>query len=986
MAAPADLKLFNHELKSSFLRGAYFEDEEIEAELNEFLFTKSRLLAGVYSISMIAYDAYEIIDIKADTTKVYKYENVNLIIGIYSGLIFLLLLSACVSFFRLLKLSKQCFLYKFMILINISFFIARMIKLLSITEISPDLKVDAESNAQTLYYQKASINEINVFRATMEGMAFYVYSLKAPLITVILMGLIKSAIYTYFANNLNVLTSQIIFGVIGSIVIYCITFAIKRSNLKNQLEIFVQKKQLNSSNEYYAGFIRDLNYSILTLDKDMLIMNKNNMFDKEFGLEFYYTRETASEQSNFCSTLRVVSKTEAKQNASDEISKSLRCLLGSLKCLDNDICLIQIIDMIYNNHESMTEYNGSNSLPKYNVFKSLGIYYFGVDSKKKFYEVSIRSFFAYKTLVCLDILLLDITQLKLSESKNAEIQVKARMFSKIAHEFKTPLITITSQLERLDEKINEIKEIDFNDNSVNCKYINNLKHIQDISKNTKHLAHYTNFLILDIIQYSTKAKKDIDIKFENVIDIKKEIVSFGQSILDALLSYSTGNKNNIRSNVIWDEEISHYQLFTDKTRFNQILLNLISNAVKFTKGGLVELRCYLRKNEKIINVITKLSNVFEPIYYCLSPRDSSKLPKEFVDLVLSVRDTGNGISKINIESLIAGNSTLASLRDYNNSMGSGLGLGIAKTICGLMNFEFNVTSEEGVGTIFEVVVPLHLRNNVSRIKLTLPRIENNNTCSAKIIETMHNMSSDRSFESIKSSHLKGSQKHISLSPDCSQHLLKDSIILEIPNESQTADLDIGQSRERNQINSFNSTKQISLVTINDYARTFSTASPVKLRNSCFFDTQKLSVNRPVIRDFNDQKSLILICDDSPIILDSTERVLMSIKGIAENYKIIRVEDGANIITTVIENQKNRSLKLVLTDENMEYLNGSQAIKIIKDLEQKDKVSKGVAYISITAFEDEDFKSELLSCGFSKVISKPITKLAISQVLKDLKLL
>lgn len=158
---------------------------------------------------------------------------------------------------------------------------------------------------------------------------------------------------------------------------------------------------------------------------------------------------------------------------------------------------------------------------------------------------------------------------------------------------------------------------------------------------------------------------------------------------------------------------------------------------------------------------------------------------------------------------------------------------------------------------------------------------------------------------------------------------------------------------------------------------------------CKYNNNSNSSN-VITQSFNnnsiDSKSYILICDDSKPILDSLERLLLSIPQITNNYLIVRASDGSSLISSVLEKQLDGRLELVLTDENMEYINGSHAIGILKSLEAQGKVSIGTRYVSITAFEDEVTRRNIYNSGADRILSKPVSKKELELLLEDFNLL
>ena len=105
-----------------------------------------------------------------------------------------------------------------------------------------------------------------------------------------------------------------------------------------------------------------------------------------------------------------------------------------------------------------------------------------------------------------------------------------------------------------------------------------------------------------------------------------------------------------------------------------------------------------------------------------------------------------------------------------------------------------------------------------------------------------------------------------------------------------------------------------------------------------------------------------------------------------NYDIIEGCDGIDILKHIIEDQKNRNLiKCIFTDECMEYMNGSQSIEIIRQMEIHNKI-KNLKIVSITSFEDEYNKEIILSKGADYIIDKPCTKTSMLRVLNELNIL
>ncbi len=111
-----------------------------------------------------------------------------------------------------------------------------------------------------------------------------------------------------------------------------------------------------------------------------------------------------------------------------------------------------------------------------------------------------------------------------------------------------------------------------------------------------------------------------------------------------------------------------------------------------------------------------------------------------------------------------------------------------------------------------------------------------------------------------------------------------------------------------------------------------------------------------------------------------KNILLEInKEITQNFEIIEGNDGVDILKEIIQNQRTESaIHLVFTDEKMEYLNGSETVKILRMLERENKLKK-TNIVSITSFEDEHSKNHILQAGVDHIISKPNTKNQICNI-------
>ena len=140
-------------------------------------------------------------------------------------------------------------------------------------------------------------------------------------------------------------------------------------------------------------------------------------------------------------------------------------------------------------------------------------------------------------------------------------------------------------------------------------------------------------------------------------------------------------------------DVVHEDVICDKLRLNQVLLNLISNAVKFTKpGGMLSIR-----------VIEK-----------------EDAPSGYADYIFRVKDSGIGMSR-EFQKHIFEAFTREHSSTVSGIQGTGLGMAITKNIVDMMGGTISVESEVGKGTEFTVCLQFRVSESTSR-NASIPKL------------------------------------------------------------------------------------------------------------------------------------------------------------------------------------------------------------------------------------------------------------------------
>ncbi|MFH7034452.1 ATP-binding protein [Flavobacterium aquidurense] len=242
---------------------------------------------------------------------------------------------------------------------------------------------------------------------------------------------------------------------------------------------------------------------------------------------------------------------------------------------------------------------------------------------------------------------LTVAQIKIRESLN----FKNRIMGMVSHEIKSPLsiISIYSKMISSSIKDPEIKDT-----------------FKSIQFTTSSLLLLTN----QILEYSKDENYLPKLNNKN-FHLKEEI----NQIIFAMTSLveTKGNKIELQSNLL-----SELEVYSDATKIHQLFYNIIGNANKFTKDGLI-----------------------------LVAIDSENLSGKKVNLKVEIQDNGMGIAENDLKNIFE-LYYQGTVSGKVNDLGVGLGLNLCKEIVELFGGEISVQSEQGKGTMikFNLIISL----------------------------------------------------------------------------------------------------------------------------------------------------------------------------------------------------------------------------------------------------------------------------------------
>ncbi len=245
---------------------------------------------------------------------------------------------------------------------------------------------------------------------------------------------------------------------------------------------------------------------------------------------------------------------------------------------------------------------------------------------------------------------------------------KSQFLANMSHELRTPLNAIIGYTEILIEDLEETEE---------------QSAVDDLGK-IRRSAHHLLTLINDILDLSKieAGKMQIDAQSFDLAWLANDILSTVQP-----LAQKKSNRLIVRL------EPNLGNMCSDDVKLRQCLLNIVSNACKFTENGIITI------------AIKSLVS------------DRAHDDRQGGTVQFNVSDTGIGMSEEQIKGLFQP-FTQADASTTRKFGGTGLGLAITKRFVELMGGDISVTSEPGIGTTFSILLPRQVPASIETLDLT----------------------------------------------------------------------------------------------------------------------------------------------------------------------------------------------------------------------------------------------------------------------------
>lgn len=509
------------------------------------------------------------------------------------------------------------------------------------------------------------------------------------------------------------------------------------------------------------------------------------------------------------------------------------------------------------------------------------------------------------------------------DSADKANRAKTDFLSSMSHDIRTPMNAIVG-LSLLTEK-----------NADDPTIVR--ENLQKMNRASNHLLTLIND-ILDISKVESGKLNMSPVTF-SIVECAENLVTISQPMVK--------EKNiDFRFHI---DRVSHEYLYADQLRINQIFINLLSNAIKYTEpGGQV----------------------------CVDMKEEPGQTDKSVQLVYKVSDNGIGMTPEFMAKMYEPFSRQTDSR-VNAISGTGLGLAITKQMIDLMNGTIDCQSEAGKGTTFTVKLEITIADRQME-EMKLPPIR---VLIADDDEVLLETAKDTlSSIGVKADIARSGAEAIQMISDSADYQV---VIL----DWKMPDMD-GIEVTRRLRKEVHNDIPVILISAYDYSDIESAAKEAGISGyickPLFCSTLYNKINEvlgnksaPVnpdsdLEDFTGMR--ILVAEDNDINWEIISNIL-EMHGI----EMERAENGQLVLDRINDKEK-AGFDLIFMDIQMPVMNGLNATKVIRSLD--DPEIANIPIIAMTADAFSENVSECLAAGMNGHISKPIDiKLVMKEIRK-----
>jgi len=374
-------------------------------------------------------------------------------------------------------------------------------------------------------------------------------------------------------------------------------------------------------------------------------------------------------------------------------------------------------------------------------------------------------------------------------------------------------------------------------------------------------------------------------------------------------------------------------LYGDETRIRQVLLNILSNAVKYTKEGFVSLSV------------------------------AGEIIDDTVHLTIDVTDSGIGIKPEDLEKLF-GDFVQVNLSENKGIEGTGLGLAITKNLIMAMGGDISVASEYGKGSAFTITLPQKIRSPEP-----MANVDNPEEKSVLVYEPLQ-IYADSMICAIDT-----------LGIYCTYAMNDDEFRKKLSERDYSfvfVEFSLLENVRKIMLE-VNSKAEIVLLarfgdasTDKNYSVLSMPVHSVSVANILNNVSENFSYSTETTIKFIAPKARILVVDDISTNLKICEGLMLPYK-----MRVDTCLSGEDAIELVKKNEYD----IVFMDHMMPDMDGVETTKRIREFGNKDERYLHLTIIALTANAVSGVREMFLSNGFSDFMSKPIDTKKLDEMLE-----